>query len=135
MIQYMKKMPNTIKQILHFKAKPKALYEAFLNSKKHTFFTGAKAVISPKVGAKFSAWDGYCNGKNLKLVKNELIVQSWRATDWPEKQYSTAMFEFIPEKRGTKLIFTQTDVPKSALKDISKGWKEYYWKPLKKFLE
>ncbi|MGB3077563.1 MAG: hypothetical protein WBB31_00680, partial [Saprospiraceae bacterium] len=32
--------------------------------------------------------------------------------------------------KGTKLTFTQTDVPASTYDSLSKGWKDYYWEPI-----
>ena len=62
-------------------------------------------------------------------------MQSWRYSDWPEGHYSTATFSFQAIDKGTRLIFTQTDVPDDKYEDIKQGWKEYYWQPLKEMLE
>jgi len=32
------------------------------------------------------------------------------------------------------LIFTQTGIPDKNYKDILRGWKDFYWKPLEKYL-
>lgn len=55
-------------------ASPEAIYDAWLDSKAHGAMTGSKAKASAKVGAKFSAWDGYIEGTNLELVPGERIV-------------------------------------------------------------
>ena len=44
--------------------------------------TGGKAKASKKVGAAFSAWDGYIVGKNIELVPGKRIVQSWRTSEF-----------------------------------------------------
>lgn len=41
---------KTIKQTIFFKAEPHDVYEALMDSKKHSKFTGDKAVISRKEG-------------------------------------------------------------------------------------
>ena len=102
---------RTIKQSVTIKASPHDVYEALMDSKKHAKFTGGKATISRKVGGKFSAFDGYAEGVNLELVPDKKIVQSWRASDWPEGHYSKATFALKAVAGGTKLTFTQTGVP------------------------
>lgn len=129
---------KTIKQTVTFKAtSPHEVYEALMDSRKHSEFTGSKANISRTVGGKITAYDGYIEGKNLELVKDRKIVQSWRSTDWPEGHHSTATFELEALKggKGCKLTFTQTDVPAEQSKDIAQGWKDFYWKPMKGMLE
>lgn len=127
-------MPKTIRQTVTFKASPEAVYEALMDSRKHSQFTGAKAVISRKVGGRISAYDGYIEGANLELVPNKRIVQSWRGNDWPDGEYSRATFVLAKVKGGTRLTFTQTGVPDQQYKGIKGGWKEFYWAPMKEML-
>ena len=68
------KETKTIKQIILIPATPEEVYDALIDEKKHAEFTGAKAKIDPKIGGKFTAWDGYIFGKNLELVKGKKIV-------------------------------------------------------------
>lgn len=126
------KKNKTIRQEVFFKALPEEVYEALMNSKKHATFTEAKAAISTKIGGKFTAYDGYITGKNLALKPGKQIVQSWRGSDWPEDALSVAKFTLKKSKGGTLLLFVQTDVPADFYSDINQGWKDYYWKPLKK---
>lgn len=126
---------KTIRQTAVFKASPHEVYEALMDSKKHSEFTGEDAKISRKVGGKISAYSGYIDGKNLKLVADRKIVQEWRGSDWPEGHFSTATFELKKIPGGTKLIFVQTDVPEEFYSDISDGWKEHYWEKMKNMLE
>ena len=125
---------KTIKQSVTIKASLHDVYEALMDSKKHAEFTGGKAVISRKVGGKFSAFDGYAKGVNLELVPDKKIVQSWRGSDWPEGHYSKATFSLQQVEGGTQLTFTQTEVPEDQYESISQGWRDYYWKPMKKML-
>lgn len=126
---------KNIKQTATFKASAHDVYEALVDSKKHSESTGGKAVISRKVGGKFTAYDGYAEGKNVELVPDKKIVQTWRAEDWPEEQTSQVTF-LIEEADGkTRLIFTQTGIPEDQAEDIAQGWRDYYWKPMKQLLE
>lgn len=126
---------KSIKQSVTIKATPKEIYEALMDSKKHSKFTGDKASISNKVGGKFSAYGGYCFGTNLELVPNKKIVQSWSSTDWQKGHFSKATFSLSKTKTGTKLTFTQSGVPAQHHSSIKQGWIDFYWNPLKKMFE
>ncbi len=129
----MKVRTKTIKQSVNFKASPQEVYEALMNSKKHSKFTGSKAIVSPKEGGKFFIFGGSLYGKNLSLSKNRKIVQQWacKMKGWPKGYFSKATFSLKKIGGGAKLSFIQTGVPTSCYKDISDGWKRYYWSPMK----
>ncbi len=118
---------TTIRQGGMFPLTPRQIYEIWLDSKKHGQLIGGKAVISPKVGGRFKTFNGWAEGKNVELVLNKKIVQTWRGSDWPGGHYSTLTLRLmaVPGK-GTKLLFTQTGVPAGLATDIAKGWREYY---------
>ena len=126
---------KTIKQIVNFNTTPHEVYEALMDSKKHTEFTVASAKISRKVGGKFTAYDGYIEGTNLELALGKKIVQKWRGSDWPKRHYSVATFLLQKIKTGTKLKFVQTGVPDEQYKPISHGWHEHYWDKMKRMFE
>jgi activator of HSP90 ATPase len=125
---------RTIHQQATFVASPHEVYEALMDEKKHAAFTGAAAKISRRIGGKFVAYDDYADGVNLELVPDQKIVQSWRASDWPEGQYSKTTYVLTPVAGGTRLSFTQSDVPADQYDDVSQGWRDFYWKPLKEWL-
>ena len=126
---------KTVKQTATFKASPHEVYEALMDSKKHANFTGDKATISRKIGGKFSTFDGYSEGTNLELIPDSKIMQTWRASDWPEGHYSKVTFSLKEIPTGTRLTFIQTEVPAKQYEDISQGWRDYYWAPMKEMLE
>lgn len=126
---------RTITQKVRFTATPHDVYEALMDAKKHAAFTGGPATISRRVGGSFSVFDGYAVGKNLELVKDERIVQSWHASDWEEGEWSTVTFAITPVRGGCQLSFTQTGVPPGAVSGIRQGWKDFYWAPMKEMLE
>ncbi|MFH0977790.1 MAG: SRPBCC family protein [Candidatus Woesearchaeota archaeon] len=127
----MKKLTQTIT----FKATPHEVFELIMDSKKHSAFTGEKAVTSRKVGGKFKAYGKYISGENLEIIKDKRIVQIWRASDWPRGIYSKVSFEFEKSGKNTKLKFSQEGVPESQYAEIKEGWSDFYWGPMKKFLE
>ncbi|MBI2984881.1 MAG: SRPBCC domain-containing protein [Candidatus Kerfeldbacteria bacterium] len=121
----------TIKQGAMMPGTPHEVFELWMDSTKHAAFTGGEAKISRQVGGSFTVFDGWATGKNVKLVPDTTIVQTWRADDWPAGHFSTITVSLIKAPNGTKFLFTQTDVPASKAKDIAQGWRDYYWAPLK----
>ena len=128
---------KTIEQTVTFSASPHDVYEALMDSEKHSQFTGAKASISRDVGGSFTAYDGALSGTILELVPNTKIVQAWRAADegWPADHYSTASFTLEEADGGTRLTFVQTGVPEQSFDQINQGWKDYYWTKMQDLLE
>ena len=126
---------KNIKQTVTFKASPHEIYEALMDSEKHSKLTESEAKISRTVGGKFSIYGGEIEGVNLYLVPDQKIVQSWRYSDWPEGHYSKVTFSLKKVPGGTRLNFTQTGVPEEHYEDISQGWNDYYWEPMKEMLE
>jgi uncharacterized protein YndB with AHSA1/START domain len=127
---------GTIKQKVVIAATPDEVYNAYMDAKIHSKFTGGKATIVPKVGGRITAWDNYITGKNLELVKGKRIVQEWRTTEWPDG-YPPSILTITLKKVGnkTELTMVHSKVPKVGMKSYADGWKEYYWNPLKEYFE
>ena len=133
-VTYMKL--KTIKMTVNFKAEPHKVYEILMDSKKHSELTGSKAVISRKEGGKFSAYEGWLYGKNVKLIPDKKIAQSWRNYEWKEKDhYSTLTFTLSKTKTGTKLVMIHEGVPDYDYEGVKQGWVEYYFEPMKEMLK
>ncbi len=128
---------KTIEQSVTFNASPHDVYEALMDSEKHSRFSGAKASISREVGGSFTAYDGALSGTILELVPDVKIVQTWRGSDdgWVPGHYSTATFSLEAVNSGTRLTFVQTGVPEQSFEQISQGWHTYYWPKMKQMLE
>jgi activator of HSP90 ATPase len=127
---------KTIHQKVQIPAEPNEVYEAFMNAKKHSAFTESKATGDPKVGGKFTAWDGYISGKNLELERGNRIVQEWITTEWPEGcPPSRLELTFKKTKEGTEIIMVHSGVPAEQAADIEQGWIDFYWEPLKQYFK
>lgn len=125
---------RTIRQSVTFRgASPREVYETIMDSEKQTKATGMKAKMTRKIGGAYTAGDGYITGRNLELVPDKLIVQSWQADedDWPKAHFSIVRFRFTKTGTGTRLDFTQSGVPAALALDTAGGWREYYWEPMK----
>ena len=127
---------KTLKQKVVIPAEPDQIYDAIIDGKKHSDFTGSKATSEPKVGGKFTAWDGYIFGKHLELEKGKKIVQEWSTTEWP-KGYPPSIFEirFKKVQDGTEIEMIHSKVPEEQAEDYDQGWKDYYWIPLKEYFK
>jgi activator of HSP90 ATPase len=129
-------MSKLIQQTVTFKASPHEIYEMLMDSARHAAFTGDAADISRAVGGEFTAYGGYITGKNLELLPDQKIVQSWRAADWTEGLFSTVTFALIPTAGGgTRLDFTQAGVPDGTEAEFAQGWNDNYWTPMRAMLE
>ena len=129
-------MSNTILQKSPFKnTGPEELYGLYMDAKKHALATGGSAKITNKEGLNFNAYDGYIEGRNLLLIKDKLIVQSWRASDWNEADTDSTLILFFEAKgKDTVLHVTHANLPNEHAKSIADGWHKYYWEPWKTFL-
>jgi hypothetical protein len=71
-------MTRVIQQSVQFPVPPEELFEIYLDSMKHSDATGGAARMSRKAGGEFTAWGGQLGGRNLLIVANLTIVQTWR---------------------------------------------------------
>jgi activator of HSP90 ATPase len=129
-------MSKTIQQKVVFRSTTcETLYHLYVNARMHSVLTGGKAKISEKEATKFSAYGGYCSGKNLQLIPGKLIVQSWRATDWNDNEVdSTFILLFEQKGKNAEVFMTHANVPDSQVKALAEGWNEFYWIPWRNYL-
>jgi activator of HSP90 ATPase len=137
---------ESIHQETIFKASPKRIYDALLDSKqfqqiellgqamKPADLDAKPAKISREPGGSFSIFGDYIIGRQIELVPDKRIVQAWRELSWDPGVYSLVKFELIPEGTGTKLVFDHTAFPIGAADHLASGWKSHYWEPLDKLL-
>lgn len=115
-------------------ATPAQVYAAWLTGKQHTAMTGAQATGSATVGSKFTAWDGYIWGKNIALVKNKKIVQSWRTSEFSDNDPdSTLTITLAKTKTGTTLTLKHVGTPKSQEASYRQGWRDHYFDPMQEY--
>jgi activator of HSP90 ATPase len=128
-------MADSIEMSEVFWVGQKELYLAWLDSEKHSAFTGSAAVIDPTVGGHFSAWDGYIEGKIEELEPYQRILQSWRTTDFPTGSPDSVL-EVLFETNvdgGSKLTLRHSNIPAGQGRDYEQGWIDYYFVPMKEY--
>lgn len=115
-------------------AAPRAIYDAWLDSRGHSAMTGSAAKMSTKVGAKVTAWGGYISGRNLELVPGKRIVQSWRTTQFTDAhEDSTITVTLAPVKTGTRLTLRHANVPDGQTSYQKGGWRDHYFRPMQAY--
>jgi activator of HSP90 ATPase len=128
-------MTKAIHQEEDFKANPARIYEALLDAKQFSAFSGGRAAeIHREVGGAFIIFAGHIVGRNLELVPNRRIVQAWRVVPWPEGIYSIARFELVEQGSGTRVVLDHTGFPPELAEHLESGWNENYWTALQKYL-
>lgn len=118
-----------------FKVSPHRVYDALLDSKQFTAFSGVPGEIHREAGGTFALFDGQILGRNVELIPDRRIVQAWRAASWSEGIYSIAKFEFEARGSGTRLVFDHTGFPPALRASLASGWQTHYFGPLKKYFE
>ena len=127
-------MTESITVSAHFNTSAQKIYQAWLNSREHSGFTGSEAVISARKGGKFTAWDGYISGKNLELTPFKRIVQAWRTTDFNENDPDSLVEILFEEKNGkTTVTIRHSNIPEGQGKGYKKGWIDFYFSPMREY--
>jgi activator of HSP90 ATPase len=125
-----------IRQTVTFDAPPEKIFHLLMDEHELAAFTGAKAAIDPRVTGQFTLFDGYCHGYIIDLIQDRKIVQAWHFSEdgWPVEHFTICTFNIIPDGDKTKLQFHQSKVPEHKLELLKNGWKEFYWRPMKAYL-
>jgi activator of HSP90 ATPase len=114
--------------------KQKNLYEAWLDSDKHSAFTGSSAVIDRRVGGTFTAWDGYISGTTISVEPFGRIVQTWRTTEFPDDAPDSEIEVLFDEvKEGTRITLIHTNIPDGQGENYKQGWIDFYFTPMKEY--
>lgn len=112
----------------------KEIYAAWLSGRGHAAMTGSPAKGTAKVGGKFTAWDGYIEGRVLELAPPSLIVQAWRTSDFPDDAPDSRLeVSLAPAKAGAKVTLKHTGIPPGQADGYKEGWIDYYFTPMKEY--
>ena len=110
---------------------PQTIYAAWLDSAAHSAMTGGGAQVSAVVAEPFSAWDGYISGRNLELVPDAKIVQSWRTVEFADSDPDSHLeINLESAGGGTKLTLRHSNLPAHGTQYES-GWEESYFEPMR----
>lgn len=121
-------------------ASPRRVYDALLDAKQFSAFTGgAAAEIQREEGGRFSCFGGMITGRIIEMSPNQRIVQAWRVKIWPEGVYSIVTFELHERGSGSRLTMEHKGFPDEMRAHLNGempegGWNRQYLEPLQKFL-
>lgn len=116
-----------------FNTAAKKIYETWLSSDGHTKMTDGSAIVSDKIGDKFTAWDGYIEGKNIDLEPNKRIFQTWRTSQFNEDEEDSQIEVLLNEVNGkTELTLTHTNLPENG-EHYKQGWEDHYFEPMREY--
>jgi activator of HSP90 ATPase len=132
-------MSNAIHQEIDFGTSPQRVYEALLDARQFSAFSGGAAEIQREAGGAFSCFDGVVAGRNIEIVPDRRIVQAWRIKMWPEGKYSIVTFELQAQGSGTRLTMDHVGFPDAMRAHLNGelpdgGWQRQYWEPLQRYL-
>lgn len=128
-------MCKTIKHKVKFKASPAEVFKLLTDSKVQSSFTGKKAVLPKKIGAKFSCAGGFVTGVIVDLSPGQRVVQAWRDADFPPGIFSMAAFQLKKIGEGeTELVLTHRGVPKELIPGVEQFWRNSYWQKMRTYL-
>jgi activator of HSP90 ATPase len=115
-------------------AAPGEVFDAWMSSEGHTAMTGAEAVVDPHIGGEFTAWDGYIRGRTLELEPGTRILQSWRTSEFADRD-TDSHIEVVLEAvaGGTLLRLRHRDVPVEHTGYEDGGWRDNYFEPMKTY--
>jgi activator of HSP90 ATPase len=134
-----RKMSGPIHQEITFNASPGRVYDALLDSKAFSAFTGRAAEIDRNPGGAFSCFGGVITGRNVELLLGQRIVQAWRVGIWPPGVYSIVKLELQAQGSETRLVMDHAGFPEELRAHLNGeqpdgGWHRQYWEPLKTYL-
>jgi activator of HSP90 ATPase len=132
-------MSTPIHKEIDLKTSPQRVYEALLDAKQFSTFSGSAAEIQREEGGAFSCFGGFITGRNLELVPNRRIVQAWRVKIWPDGVYSIVTFELQAQGSGSRLSMDHKGFPDEMRAHLNGempdgGWNRQYLEPLQKYL-
>ncbi|KAG9321572.1 hypothetical protein KVV02_003208 [Mortierella alpina] len=124
---------TTLEDTVEMQATAHDIYDVLLNQAKVVAWTrSSKSTIEPKVGSKFSLFDGSVTGEIKELVEDKKIVQSWRSNSWPAGHYSTVTLDITQSTNSTTIKVKQEGVPVGERDITLQNWSNYYWAEIKR---
>jgi len=116
-------------------AKPKQIYDAWLDSRGHAKMTGGQpASITAAEGDRFTVWWGYITGRNIVLEPGRRIVQSWRTMQFQDSDFDSQIEVLLePVVGGTRVTIHHRNMPDGLTNYRDAGWQRDYFDLMKRF--
>lgn len=91
------------------------------------------AEMDEREGTNFKLWGGDIHGTNIEVIPEEKLVQDWFGGEWP--QPSKVTITLNQEGHDCHVELLHENIPDEDFEDIKQGWDEYYFGPLKDYVE
>jgi hypothetical protein len=127
-------MNSAIEQTIFFEnTRPGELFDILLDAEKHSAVLGGATVeITRNEGDPFTCLNGLLRGKNLMIVPDRMIVQSWRGDVWGQDDLDSILtLTFTKVKGGAEIHMVHTN----TVDQFTERWNDVYWKPISKYLK
>lgn len=113
-------------------ARAERIFNAWLDPGEHGKMVGS--IATAEDDGRFTAWDGYIEGRTLEEIAPSKIVQSWRTTEFPDGAPDSLVTVFFePAEGGTKVTISHTDIPDGQGASYESGWNEHYFEPMTRY--
>jgi uncharacterized protein YndB with AHSA1/START domain len=127
-------MPDAFRTSTIVSALPERVYAAWMDSGAHSAFTGSDAKIDPTIGGKFTAWDGYIQGRTIDLLQGRRIVQIWRTKEFPHGSPDSRLeIQLESAEGGTRLTILHSNIPEGQGERYKQGWTDNYFQPMREY--
>jgi activator of HSP90 ATPase len=112
-------------------AAPEDIFLALTNPATIQLWSGEPAIMSTEPGSEFSLWEGTISGRNLAFENNKKIMQEWYFGD--QEEASIVTIKLHPNKQGTSVELTHTNIPDVEYDNMADGWNHNYFGALEEF--
>ncbi len=116
-------------------APPDEVMELLLNPEFIKDWSGEDSVVEKKVGGKFMMFDGWVEGKILKITADELAY-TWKPSGWnKETAASEVNYKLVAVEHRTEVMIKHTNFPnEEEMESHKKGWEEHFFEPIGEYL-
>ncbi len=122
---------DTIEMSWIVSASPDEVYDHWISTEGHTAMTGGAAVVDPREGGAFTAWDGYISGTTEKLEPKQRIVQTWRTAEFADGSADSRIdVRFRALDGKTQVLLRHTELAVGDGAKYTTGWYDHYLQPM-----
>ncbi len=129
-------MSTTIRRSFTLPVGPKEAFALLADGRKIRSWSGQKGGVQPRIGGRFSMFDGWVAGVVLAYQPGKALAYTWLPQDWNAgTEPSIVSYSFRGSGRKTQVRLVHKLLPNaSTARDHASGWTEHVIDPLKAYL-
>jgi uncharacterized protein YndB with AHSA1/START domain len=109
---------------------PEKVFTYFTDAEKWTAWQGTEAEIELVPGGVWRVnvtGDGFASGRVVEVVENKRVVFTWGWEQGPPVApgSTTVAIELLPDRDGTLIRLTHSDLPPDQIEIHRSGWEHY----------